>query len=312
VIATARLEDVLSAVLNEAVTVVARRRGRYASTSDLEEVDALVGGRGLALVLKDTGEGGLLPAVRPAKPDFVRDTDRELDVYTTILRRCVPDAPRLYASLHDPPAGRCLLVLERVAGQPLHEVGELEPWLDTARWLARFHRDCGPARARRLLVYDRELYETWIARAAAFNTREDIAWLQSFYPEIADFLCGRPTVFLHGTFYAANVLLQQEEEVTRVRPVGWEMAAIGPALLDLAALTAGRWRDEERDELDAAYWNEAVGSGRPDWLFREALECCRLHLAVQCLGWARDRTPPPAHAQFWLGEAARAAERLGL
>ena len=30
---------------------------------------------------------------------------------------------------------------------------------------------------------------------------------------------------------------------------------------------------------------------------------CRLHLALQWLGWSPDWRPPPEHAHDWLGEA---------
>jgi len=44
----------------------------------------------------------------------------------------------------------------------------------------------------------------------------------------------------------------------------------------------------------------------------EALDYCRLHLAVQWLGWAEHWAPPPDQARDWLGEALAAAGRLGL
>ena len=46
--------------------------------------------------------------------------------------------------------------------------------------------------------------------------------------------------------------------------------------------------------------------------FMTDLEFCRLHQAVQWLGWSPSWTPPPEHAQNWLKEALRCAERLEL
>jgi hypothetical protein len=56
---------------------------------------------------------------------------------------------------------------------------------------------------------------------------------------------------------------------------------------------------------------------REDWppapeAFLVALDHCRLHLAVQWLGWSPGWSPPPEHAQDWLGEALGLAEKLGL
>jgi hypothetical protein len=43
-----------------------------------------------------------------------------------------------------------------------------------------------------------------------------------------------------------------------------------------------------------------------------ALDYCRLHLAVQWLGWAPEWSPPPEHTQDWLGEALGLARKLEL
>ena len=86
-------------------------------------------------------------------------------------------------------------------------------------------------------------------------------------------------------------------------------------LMDLAALTAGRWTEDERAELAASYRtvaSEEAGTSLSHDDFMRALDCCRLQLAVQRLGWARQWTPPATHTQDWLGEALHAADRLGL
>jgi thiamine kinase-like enzyme len=98
----------------------------------------------------------------------------------------------------------------------------------------------------------------------------------------------------------------------RVCPVDWEMAAVGPGLIDLAALTAGGWTAEEKEELALAYCAALVSYETPPDAFLLALDYCRLHLAVQWLGWSQDWTPPPEHAQDWLGEVLGLAEKLGV
>jgi thiamine kinase-like enzyme len=102
----------------------------------------------------------------------------------------------------------------------------------------------------------------------------------------------------------------------RVCPVDWEMAAVGPGLIDLAALTAGGgWAAEEKTALAMAY--HAALAPREGWppepdAFLAALDCCSLHLAVQWLGWSPRWAPPPEQAQDWLEEALGLAEKLGL
>jgi hypothetical protein len=113
-------------------------------------------------------------------------------------------------------------------------------------------------------------------------------------------------------FYASNVLVQAAEE-PRVCPVDWEMAAVGPALADVAALTAGNWTPEARESVALAYLDALpAGAGPARAAFLEALDYCRLQQAVQWLGWSADWTPPREHAQDWLGEALRLAGQLGL
>jgi hypothetical protein len=45
--------------------------------------------------------------------------------------------------------------------------------------------------------------------------------------------------------------------------------------------------------------------------FSRQLNTCRLHLAVQWLGWSNEWSPPQEHRQDWLAEAIELADRLG-
>jgi hypothetical protein len=92
------------------------------------------------------------------------------------------------------------------------------------------------------------------------------------------------------------------------------MAGVGPGLLDLAALTSGRWTTAERRRLGLAYheaWSEAGCRPSVDELL-DGLEHARLAIAVQWLGWSERWVPPPEHAHDWLADALDAARRLGL
>ena len=115
-------------------------------------------------------------------------------------------------------------------------------------------------------------------------------------------------------FFASNVLVETAAGEVRVRPVDWEVAGMGPMLMDLAALTAG-WTEDQRAELAISYRTGVSGENGTSQShddFMRGLDCCRLQLAVQLLGWARQWTPPATHTQDWLGEALHAADRLGL
>jgi Ser/Thr protein kinase RdoA (MazF antagonist) len=201
-------------------------------------------------------------------------------------------------------------VLEKVPGIELYQVGDFETWRGVARWLRRMHeafreRTLDAARAAPLIHYDKDFYARWLERARSFASTRGRAAVQALdeiargYDAVIDRLASLPATFIHGEFYASNVLV--DESSARVCPVDWELCALGPGLIDLAALTAGKWTDEERAALVAAY---------DDSIPRDAMECCRLHLAVQWLGWSPQWSPPAEHEHDWLTEATRCARRL--
>jgi len=95
-----------------------------------------------------------------------------------------------------------------------------------------------------------------------------------------------------------------------IRPVDWEMAAIGTGLTDLAAFVSG-WGAADRERLTGAYFT-AWGEGGPSEAASTQLRHCRLHVALQWIGWSPHWRPPPEHARDWLSEAVELAEELDL
>src|SRR5262249_28754309 len=126
------------------------------------------------------------------------------------------------------------------------------------------------------------------------------------YERVVDRLAALPTTLVHGELYASNVLLAGN----RVCVVDWELAGIGPGVLDVAALTAGLG---ETDASALAGTYRLALEDRPDPTeFGFALDSARLHLALQWLGWSPDWAPPPEHALDWRAELPRLVERVGL
>ena len=333
-VATAALEPALGQALRRTlgagrVTVVDRHPTPYRSSFALEELTVrLDTGVCLSLMFKDLSPRALLDGARDAKPDFLCDPRREIAVYRDLLAPHRLPAPRYYGSWVDEDRGRYWLFIERVAGVPLAEVGELAVWQAAARELASLHRRfagtaAGAATAAPLIRYDAAYYAQWPERAVAFLRDAQPApsdailralqRLREAYGRVVAELTALPATLLHGECYAANVLVQETPEGRRMAFVDWEMAALGPGLVDLAALTAGRWTEPERATLAAAY-AEALGDGAvaPPDRWARAFECCRLHLALQQLGWSRTWSAPPHHAHDWLSEALRLAERVEL
>ena len=303
----------------------------YASSFALEEVNVRFDdGRVLELVCKNTSEEAMLPEARRIKPRFLRNPLREIATYERILEPFAAGAPRFYGSAIDRGRGRYWLFLERVRGVPLTEVGDVAVWRQASGWLAgmhgRFAREPGLAAAAAvvpLVQYDRAQARAWMERAQRRleadalqppSVRLRFASLASQYERVLDEVAAQPSGFVHGEFFASNVLVETAAGQRRIRPIDWEVAGTGPLLMDLAALTAGRWTEDERAELATSYLTALSKSRGPSLSrndFMRALDCCRLQLAIQRFGWARDWTPPASHTQDWLGEVLHVAHRLG-
>jgi hypothetical protein len=306
-----------------------RRPFPYRSSFALEEIElTFEDGTTLDVVFKNLSPEGLLPEGRRAKPDFLYDPLREIETYRRILTG-IPGTPICYGAVIDPPTARWWLFIERVKGVPLTDVGEGRAWREAARWLARMHgRFLGhadrPAHPVLLLRYDEVFYRCWLERSRSFvdRIRPDLSAearsrfyrLGAGYDRLVTRLSSLPTTFLHGEFFPSNVLVQGAGPALRIRPLDWEMAGIGPGAIDLAALVSGGWSEEERSSIALAYLDElaGLGSSLDEEEFFLTLDMCRLHVAVQRLGWSPDWSPPAEHAHDWLGEALVLAEKLGL
>ena len=315
----AALRRALEAYGTAPVVSLERRASAYRTSLALEDVDvAFADGTRAELVLKQFGRSALTEAATRVRPEFLYDPAREVLVYREILPRADLAAPRPYATMLDERRGSFWILLERVDGHPLWQEGDVAVWEEAGRALARFHEELAPEAERwaaeaRLLRYDAAFFERWPPRAARFRRLPPVvARLAGSYADVAERLAALPSTVLHGELYPSNVLVRLRPAPCRICPVDWELAALGPGLVDLAALTSG-WTDDVRERLVRAYREELTPQRRladPD--FAEALDLCRLHLALQWLGWAPGWSPPPEHAHDWAAEAAAAVARLGL
>jgi hypothetical protein len=306
-----------------------RRPTPYSTSFAIEELRVrLADGTTLELMFKDLSPQALLETARRIRPAFIYDPLREIETYRTILAPKEVDTATCYGTVVDRRIGRYWLFLEKVPGTELCQVGELTTWKWVARSLALLHSRFAErtellARVVPLLSYDGDLYRLWMRRAQVFlgevessqpkTVRHGIEWLAKRYDRVVERLLALPVTFIHGEFYASNVLVHNTSEKLRVCPVDWEMAAVGPGFIDLAALMSGGWSAEEKEALAKAY-HTGLALRDERWSdldeFLSALDHCRLHVAVQWLGWASGWSPPPEHAQDWLAEALSLAERL--
>jgi aminoglycoside phosphotransferase (APT) family kinase protein len=329
------LRDELERIFSErqaepaSIAALAENPCAYRTSHELEELEVQLGdGTEHRLMLKSLGRSALSSEARAAKPAFLYDPVREIETYRVLLAPAALGTPTFYGATVDPDRDRYWLFIENVAGDVLWQIGEPEVWQQAARWLAVMHdrfegANLGPL-AEHLVRYDTRFYALWMERLLGFvqggesaltaEAREQIEWLAKRYDGVVERLAGFPATFVHGEFYPSNVLIQGAAAGTgcRVAPIDWELASFAPGLVDLAALTIGKWTEDERNALALAYLEASEREHTSAEQFLGALELFRLHLAVQWLAWDPSWAPPDEHRHDWLGEALAAANGLGL
>jgi len=313
----------------EAVIVrLDRRRGAYLSSFELHElVLTLDDGSQHEVIFKDLSPSAVLSEARSAKPAFLYDPRREIETYTRILPHR-PMAPRLYGGVFDPSRDRYWLFIEKVSGAPLWQIGDFDAWREAARALASLHISVTELATHqidgaRLIRYDSAYFHGWLKRARAMcnsvaghdpDESRLLDYVAKRHGEILERLLQLRQGFLHGDCFASNVLVDETQHPAKVWFVDWEMAAYGPQLIDLAALTTG-WDDDKRAELLSAYIS-AMPAERRDASIAEdaeaAMDVCQLHLALQFLGWSKSWSPPTEQQHDWLGDLENLVMRLCL
>jgi len=310
-----------------------RRISEYCSSFIIEDLDVVLDdGISLALIFKDLSQSALMTGAGRVKPWFFYDPMREIETYRRVLVLHQLGTATCYGAVVDAQRKRHWLFLERVPPVLLWQMGDFARWKDVAHWLAGMHtflvRETEIRESEHiahLIHYDRSFFDRWMKRGVTFVSEGDksqgrkaaaaVRWLADRFEPVVERLITLPVTVIHGEFFASNIMIDESGERLRVCPVDWEMAAVGPGLVDLAGLTSGGWTHEQKDSMARAYY-EALPHGsaaKTDLAtFLEDLEYCRLAQAVQWLGWSPAWTPPPEHAHDWLREAIQLAERLKL
>lgn len=307
----AELRATLEEALCRRVRTLTRRPHPYASSHTIEDVTVTFDdGPPVELVLKDV----LAPGAHAdaAKPAPLRDPERELHAYRNVLGPAGLDVPACYGTLAEP--GRRWLILEAVHGVPLWQMAEDAVWDEAARWLAGLHGHPLPAASPHLLRYDGEHVRGWLQRAVELTPDGALDDVAGIWDRVVARLASWPRSVVHGDFHASNILVQRRGySMPRIRPVDWELAGVGPGLLDLAALTAGSWSPAERERIALAYGRALPADMRPEpGELLDGLAHCQLFAAVRWLGWSGDWTPPAEHAHDWLAEATTLARKLAM
>jgi hypothetical protein len=306
-----------------------RRRSRYASSYIIENLEVeLDRGKHLRLIFKNMSADSLLATARRVRPEFLYRPEREIEIYLSVLDPKQFGTATCYGAIEVPELERYWLFLERINGPLLWQVGRIEQWCRAARWLAQLHshfrrtRPESPKLPKCLLQYDETHYRRWIERALGSVERSQqplskdlktkFKRLGRSYDRVVTRLLSVAKTLIHGEFYPSNVILRAQGNGKRICPIDWEVAAIGPGVIDLAALTSGKWSLDQKRILVQAYHSALgpePGGGPSIQELLELVDYCQIHLAVQWLGWASDWSPPQSHAQDWLAEAVALSER---
>jgi len=300
-----------------AVTALSRRPFAYETSFAIDSLDVeLADGERAALLVKDVGPVGLSAEAAAAKPPHTLDPEREIAVYRDVLEPAALSTPRFYGAAVDPGLGRWWLFIERIEGEVLTDVGELDVWCEAAAWAARLGT-ATEATTGAVLRRDARWHEHWIDAAAAAlregdqRDRDTAEALTRNRSPLVRRLLSLPGAFVHGELYPGNLLVERTGDgPARIAPVDWELAGTGPYALDLAALVSG-WNGDERTAICTAF-HQALGPARPDFgELMDAVDLCRLALALQWIGWSPGWEPPEAQRHDWHGEAARLLKAVG-
>ncbi len=316
------------------IRTIDHRPSDLRSTFALEEIDVLLGsGELLRLILKAVGTKGLLTTSNMTKPLFLHDPLREIEFQQYILSpRPELGTPKLFSTVVEPARDRYWMLSERIIGSTLEGTANLDRWRSAAHWLAGMHTALLPLAHEppacgtlRLLDQNANLIRMWIGRALTIVPAQDpfvagrlITGLQTLadgYERVVERLLAMPRTVIHGEFFASNILVRPERRKGGINVVDWEMVSFGPPLMDLAALLAGERIEARRRELALSYHaaldgSELVPADREKFL--EDLDYCRLHLAIQWLGWTPDSPPRRVEPHRWLEEVLELTNRLGL
>lgn len=286
-------------------------------------------GRRLRVFFKDLDPQHQTEKARALRRVELEPSRRELEMYRTVLSPQRFDTLHLYAYRWEPDLSQYWLFLEDGGRALLRNTRNPDAWLAAARWAGRFHALTGElvdGPASFLPRLDAVHYERCeravqdmlpqLAGAERDLVAGGLDWFRECVPE----LLAMPPAVVHGQFFGQNIVLRGTGPTRKVAVVDWETAALGPGLIDLASLTAGRWTPAERQAMVEAYreaYQRHDGAAVEPDAFRRQLNVVALYLSLEWLGWwGRHRGLSRDFAKFLLDlerlVAERESERLAM
>jgi len=182
----------LGARLDQPVVSLRTRPYQYRTSHQVDEVEVdLADGSTRVLLLKHIRRSKLSARARRAKPIFLHDPRREGEAYR-VLEGTGLGVPKCYGSTED------WLLIEKVRGVELWQLGDVEAWARSASWVRRMH-DLYAGRlpmSDHLLRYDATYFRLWPERALLRHP--ELGRVAGGYDRIVGLLTqGAPTL-IHG------------------------------------------------------------------------------------------------------------------
>lgn len=300
--------DLIVETLTEGIT---RDRGRSVSISRIERhfrklsssfrtehvLVHLAGGEELRVFFKDLDPGHQMEKARRVRDRELEPGLRELRMYREVLSPERHGTLRLYGYRWEPKEGRFWLFLEDGGRFLLQNYSDVTRWVAAARWSARFQdamRSTDPALLAFLPHRDRGALEQCahrVARVLPRLGREERGRLErglELFSSGRDWLLRSPQSVIHGQLFGQNVLLRRGRGEHEVIVIDWETASIGPRLFDLVSLSSGKWKEEERQAMRRAYFDEQrarAAEGATFQEFEEELRAVALYQTLEWLAW---------------------------
>lgn len=276
----------------------------------------LADGRTLHVFLKDFD-------ISPHPPEMALWRGaRERYVYEKILAGRDLGTPALYAVVWDDATDRHWLMLEFVEGRKFQR-HPIENLLAAGRWIGRLHRSVAGDEPRLaqpgiLLTYDATYFQQIAERAvravgARFGSlRPRLEAAVAGYESLIEKICSARPTLVHGSYRPKNILVASSSSAVRLCPADWELAAIGPALHDLAFIADGCDRPSIK-LLCEAYLETApshlTGTRTDDML--EGIERLRLHKALRSLARSGEWGYPEQTVTAIVAKAEKIRHDLG-
>lgn len=248
--------------------------------------------------------------------------EREIEIYQELLGEDNLPAVKCYGSRWNAVTRKQELFLEYLSDWRL-EWQKFEHWPTAARRLAHLHAHFR-TRAEKLnrcgflLRLDDAYFRRWIDQALDVVATYDGSFVGDLMPvarsydRVVELLVNQPLTLVHNDASPQNILVDASRNPARICIVDWEMAGIGPGLVDLAFLKYGF--DPARDEVlcDAyrAGLSEVSITPPAQREFQRQLAACEMHRVVYLLAGSQSWKSPKENVVEWVAEARQLISKL--